>query len=296
LAAAKVSREQNIPYIIRPAGNLGVLTARHRWYLKRPYFWLFERRAFNRAAAIHCTSGLELRELDGLKIRARRFVVPNPVDITETIRSDPSSSLNEFLPALQPQHKLILSLGLFTWKKRLDVLLDAFVRLAPEFPEWRLILAGTQEDPQIVSRLRATVDAKQIADRVFFFDTVAGSIKNALFARAQIFALPSLHENFGVSVAEALSYGVPCVVSSGVALSSDVADAQAGLASESEVGAFAQSLRSLMADDALRARMASSARQLAQRFQPDAIAAQLDAQYEACLDDRMNRVTSNRES
>jgi glycosyltransferase involved in cell wall biosynthesis len=291
LAAAKASREYGIPYIIRPAGNLGLLTARHRWYLKRPYFWLFERRAFNGAAAIHCTSTLEMKELEGLKIRARKFVVPNPVEIVPAGRDDSGSELNQAFPALRQQHKVILSLCRLSWKKRLDVLLDAFIQLAPEFPEWRLILAGTQEDPRIAAQLRVTADAKQIADRVFFFDTVNGNLKNALFARAQVFALPSLHENFGVSVAEALAHGVPCVVSSGVALSSDVAEAKAGLVSESDAVVFAKSLRSLMGDDALRARLASGAQQLARRYQPDSIAAQLDLQYQICLD-QMRRAAS----
>ncbi len=81
LAAAKVCRQFDLPYIIRPAGNLGIVSSGHKWYVKRPYFYLFERRAFNRAAAIHCTSSEELRQMAGLRLRPRKFVVPNAVAV-----------------------------------------------------------------------------------------------------------------------------------------------------------------------------------------------------------------------
>ncbi len=81
LAAAKVCRQYDLPYIIRPAGNLGLVSSGHKWYVKRPYFFLFERRAFDRAAAIHCTSREELRQMANLQLRPRKFVVPNAVAV-----------------------------------------------------------------------------------------------------------------------------------------------------------------------------------------------------------------------
>ena len=105
---------------------------------------------------------------------------------------------------------------------------------------------------RIVEGLRDEAEQHGIATRVMLPGTVVGEAKAALYSRADIFAQPSLHENFGASVAEALMYGIPCVVSNGVALAPDVAEAGAGLICDSDSTALADSLARLMGDEDLR--------------------------------------------
>ena len=270
-AAAKVSRECDLPYIIRPAGNLGVISSGHKWYVKRPYFFLFERRNFERAAAIHCTSQEESRQMASLRLRTRKFVVPNAVAVerSATVSGDALATL---CPELKPHQKVVLYLGRITWIKRLDALLEGFIQVQQNFPDWCLILAGTLEDHRIVQRLREQAEKHGIASRVMLPGTVMGEAKAALFSRADIFAQPSLHENFGASVAEALCYGIPCVVSNGVALAPDVAEEGAGLVCESAPGPLADSLRQLMRDPELRSQCGRKALELARRYQPENVA------------------------
>ena len=96
------------------------------------------------------------------------------------------------------------------------------VRLAPVFPGWHLILAGPYEDREILGRLQRRIQEAGLARRVSLPGLVTAGLKAACFNRAEIFAQPSLHENFGMSVAEALLLGVPCIVSDGVALAEDI--------------------------------------------------------------------------
>ncbi len=154
------------------------------------------------------------------------------------------------------------------------------------FADWCLILAGTLEDMRIVQRLREEAERHGLGPRVMMPGTVVAEGKAALFDRADIFAQPSLHENFGASVAEALCYGVPCVVSDGVALAPDVAEAEAGFVCRSEAGALSDALRRLMSDPALRAQCGRKALELGRRYQPESVAAQLDVEYELCMRDR----------
>ena len=98
-AAAKVSREYKLPYIIRPAGNLGVVSSGHKWYVKRPYFYLFERRNFERASAIHCTSQEELRQMAGLRLRTRKFVIPNAVAVERSAATGTATRSRRFAPS-----------------------------------------------------------------------------------------------------------------------------------------------------------------------------------------------------
>jgi glycosyltransferase involved in cell wall biosynthesis len=249
--------------------------------VKRPYFFLFERRVFNRAAAIHCTSNDELQQMAGLHLRARKFVVPNAVSAAQP--AAPSAErLKELCPTLRPEQKTVLYLGRITWIKKLDALLEAFIQIERTFPDWCLILAGTLEDSRIVERLRSSAAEAGISERLMMPGTVLGDAKTAMFNRADIFAQPSLHENFGASVAEALGYGIPCVVSSGVALAPDVLEAGAGLVCESTPAALAKCLQQLMGDQELRQKCGRQARQLAAKYQPENVAAQLDVEYQLC--------------
>lgn len=282
LAAAGAAREFGIPYLVRPAGNLGVATRAHKAWRKRLYFALFERKAINAAAAIHCCSRKEERELAGAGVTPRTFVVPQPVESELSSIEPDLASLPRLCPTLRDEQRVLLYVGRVGWVKRLEVLLEAFVSLAPRFPDWHLIVAGTHEEPEIADALRQRAAAAGLADRVSLPGTVRGPQKAALLKRADLFAQASQHENFGLSVAEALFFGLPCVVSDGVAIGEDVARAGAGAVCPSQPAAFANALERLMADPAARQGCGAAAATLAQRFTPAAVADALAEEYGRC--------------
>lgn len=283
LAAAAAAREYDLPYIIRPYGNLGEVSRGHKSYRKRVYLFLFERRVYYRAAGIHCCSEKERSETEPLGLRARRFVVPQPVE-TDLLSVEPDTgALKRICPGLQADHRLLVFVGRIHFIKRLDWLLDAFVHLQREFPAWRLVLAGPHQDVEFTQRLHHTIRQAQLADRVFLPGMVRGAAKAALLARADLFAQPSMHENFGISLAEALMFGVPGVVAASVALAPEVAAAGAGLVWDGDVAALERSLRTLMQDDGARRACGARAAEMARRFAPEAVAEQLAREYQHCL-------------
>lgn len=284
LAAAAAAAEHGIPYIVRPAGNLGVAARGHKAMRKWLYFVLVERGAINRAAAIHCCSLKEQRELRGTGLAPRTFVVPQPVDVTLTDVAPDEAWLARLCPNLSDDEQILLYVGRVGFIKKLDVLMDAFTSLAAEFPRWRLVIAGTHEQPEIAATLLQRAAAAGLADRVALPGTVRGPQKAALMRRAALFAQPSQHENFGLSVAEALFFGLPCVVSDGVAIGDDVAAAGAGVVCRSQAAAMATALRPLMSDAGRRSACAAAASALAQRFAPASVAAQLAVEYSRCLE------------
>ena len=145
------------------------------------------------------------------------------------------------------------------------------------------MLAGTHEQRAIVQRLQKKIATYELGRRVFIPGAVFGNPKTAPLRRAAIFAQPSLHENFGIAVAEALGYGLPCVVSTGVAIGSDLVQGEAGLMCAGNATALAQALGKLMSDPELRAKYSRNASNIAVAYQPDHVAAELDIQYELCI-------------
>ncbi len=116
--------------------------------------------------------------------------------------------------------RYVLAVSRLHPKKNLEALIEAFVDEASRREEaWRLVIAGTGE-PHYVERLQSIRDRRTDRNRrVSFPGWVDGARKRELIARASLFALASLHENFGVSVLEALASGVPAFLSTEVDLS-----------------------------------------------------------------------------
>ncbi|WP_281843261.1 glycosyltransferase [Sinisalibacter aestuarii] len=92
-------------------------------------------------------------------------------------------------------------------KKGLNLLVDA-VQLLPE--RFTLDIYGSGSDTY-VAELKDKVESLDLTSRVKFHGLVSGIEKARAFTNCDIFCLPTYSENFGIVVAEALSYGTPVV-------------------------------------------------------------------------------------
>jgi glycosyltransferase involved in cell wall biosynthesis len=97
--------------------------------------------------------------------------------------------------------------------KGLETLLQAWQRLAASFPRWHLKIAGPLEGPYPaeVQELARRLELP----RVQFCGELRGEAKSAAYRQAELFILPSLSENFGFAIAEALAHGVPVITTQG---------------------------------------------------------------------------------
>jgi glycosyltransferase involved in cell wall biosynthesis len=116
----------------------------------------------------------------------------------------------------------VLFLGRLHPKKRLDLLIRAFLAGAP--PTFRLVVAGPDEGG-LWDRLMGEQLRNGVASRLVRVGTVGGADKVTLLAGARLFALPSEHENFGIAALEALAAGTPILLSPHVDLAAAAVDA-----------------------------------------------------------------------
>lgn len=264
LAAARAARHAGVPYVLSPRGMLvRELIARRSAWVKRAWIALFERRNVEAAAAVHCTSELEREELLALGLRPREaIVVPNGVEIP---------------PAPQPPARAdtILYLGRINWKKGLDRLIEAM----RDVPRGKLVVAGNDEE-DLAPRLGELAARLGLADRVAFPGFVAGAAKHELLGSAAVTVLPSVSENFGNAVLEAMAYGCPVVVTKGVGLAHAVQAAGAGVVAEANPAALASAIRTYVDDPAARAKAGAAAAALArERYGWDRVAAEMVGHY-----------------
>lgn len=108
-------------------------------------------------------------------------------------------------------HCEILSVGTLLPRKGHDVLLRALARLFDL--DWRLTIVGSPDrDPVHAHGLAALVEELGITRQVRFAGELIGAPLEALWQRADIFALASHLEGYGMVIAEALKRGIPPAV------------------------------------------------------------------------------------
>jgi glycosyltransferase involved in cell wall biosynthesis len=270
LAAARVAREAKVPYVLSPRGMLvGELIRRRNALIKRAWIALFERKNVEQAAAVHCTSELERSELLALGLTPRELiVVPNGVDLPDTAPAPHRHSREGGNP--------VLYLGRINWKKGLDRLIEAM----RDVPNARLVIAGNDEE-NLTPGLQRQAHAAGIADRVQFVGYVEGAAKDKLLTEAGVLVLPSVSENFGNAVLEAMAHGCPVVVTKDVGLAQDIQASGAGVVTDGDPPALGRAIASLLGDSARRAAAGAAARSLArERYGWDRIAADMARHYE----------------
>jgi glycosyltransferase involved in cell wall biosynthesis len=126
----------------------------------------------------------------------------------------------------------LLYMGRIAKKKRLDIAIQAFAYASKKSNlKMKFIVCGSGEERDVAS-LKKLVEDLQIQEEVDFRGWVDFTEKQQAFLESDCFILTSEDENFAIAAAEALSHGIPCILSSNVALASSVRKHSAGVVFE----------------------------------------------------------------
>jgi glycosyltransferase involved in cell wall biosynthesis len=151
------------------------------------------------------------------------------------------------LPPNPPaREKIVLSVGAIQKRKNTARLVEAFEAVDPG---WRLVLAGSAGFGS--ADILARIASSKARDRIDVTGYVSPAELSACYARASVFAFPSLDEGFGMPVLEAMAAGTPVVASNCSALPEVVGNA-ALMVDPTRVDSIAEALRTITADEDLR--------------------------------------------
>jgi len=192
--------------VISPRGTFGHAAFVGGSILKRAAWPLLQRPACRAAACFHATASSEAQEIRALGFDQPIAVVPNGIDVLPT-ECDAGT-----------RAKTVVFLGRIHPKKDIPTLMRAWHAIEPEYPEWSLCVAGSDETYYGVSGHLDEIKSlcgELALTRVSFVGDVHGGAKRELLNSAALFVLPTKNENFGIAVAEALAHGVPAIVTKG---------------------------------------------------------------------------------
>lgn len=302
-AAAAAARRASIPYVISPRGMLvPELIRRRSRFVKTLWLQLFEHPNFRHAAAIHFTSRREWEDARRVGIPVPRgFVVGNGVERVSNERRATSGEegedgrglgrgdVNESgvsrrtpEPPARAQssdsplsaRRFVLFLGRISWKKGLDRLVRAMALV----PEAQLVIAGNDEEG-LTPRLQELAGAMGVAERVVFVGHVGGPEKEDLLDSAAMLVLPSISENFGNVVLEAMAAGCPVVTTPEVGAAEIVEEEGAGQVVAGEPHALGSAIAELLRDEAARLEMGERGRIAARRYTWEVVAERMEEEY-----------------
>ena len=160
--------------------------------------------------------------------------------------------------------RVVLFFGGLKTRKNLGLLLDTWKALAPGHPDTTLLVAG---GGPLLADLKAQVGRLGLDGRVVFTGYVAEAEKAAHFNLGDVFFFPSAMEGFGLTVAEAMSSGLPVVASNRGSIPELVVEGEGGFVCDpSRPEAFVERLALILGDEGLGRKLGGANRERVERM------------------------------
>ncbi|MEH1869817.1 MAG: glycosyltransferase [Nostoc sp.] len=224
-AACKAAKNQDVPYVVSPRGALGPYSWQQKTAKKILYYLWQEHFNMTNAAGIHYTSKQELQECLWLKLPGKSFIIPNGLNTEFWQPALEEAKIWRKSQNLSEDEFILLNVGRLHHKKGLDLLPQALAPLRNL--NWRMVFVGGDDDGT-KAKLQHQFQAANLSDRVIFLERCEPKKLPAIYSAANLFVLPSRHENFGNVIVESLACGCPVLISDKVGLHDEVAEGCVG--------------------------------------------------------------------
>jgi len=203
LPVQKSAHIYDVPVFQTLRGALGPYSWRRSWWKKVPYFLLKERPLLQQATALHCTTSQEALEISWLGLKPRIHLLPNPLDLSSLQFSPTCGYAWRQRMGIPTDEPLFLVAGRLHHKKGLDLLPKILRAIAHR--NWQIAFVGKDEDGT-GRMLKRLFSQSGLAKRCHWFEHLPADQLAAPYNASDFLLLPSLHENFGNVVVEALAF------------------------------------------------------------------------------------------
>lgn len=245
-AARRQAAGRTCPLVVSPHGMLEPWALNNARWKKQLVARLFENGNLRQADCLHALCVAEAENFRRYGLKNPIAVIPNGVNIDEIqIPPDNEARAGGF-PGINGR-RCVLFLSRLHPKKGLGNMLQAWSRLAPNFGDWCLLIAGGGQ-PAYEQELKKTAVDLGLEQSVLFLGPLYGPAKRQALSVASVFALPSFSEGFSMAILEAAAAGIPVLLTPECNFP-ELAAAGAGVEVAPEAASVEKGLRQLLALD-----------------------------------------------
>jgi glycosyltransferase involved in cell wall biosynthesis len=225
------ARRTGVPYVSFTHGALDVFFKKRYplKHLKKLLYWPLQYRILRSARAVLFTCEAE-RDLALASFRPNGWnsvVVPFGTNPPGGVPSEQLDAFYSVMPGTRGR-RFLLFLSRIHEKKGCDLLIAAFARIAADYPDVDLVVAGPDQ-AGLQAGLQAQAREAGVRERIHWPGMLGGDVKFGAFRAAEAFVLPSHQENFGIVVAESLACGTPVLISNQVNIWREIEETGSGL-------------------------------------------------------------------
>lgn len=266
--------KSKIPYVIIPRSEFTKKAQRRKWYKKKIANFLICNKYAKKAASIHYLTRQEYED-SGDKWNKNHFIIPNGINIPRNRKVAFSTNGIKciFLGRVEP------------YQKGLDLLIEACGVIKNNLLDSRcsIIICGPNIEKK-KNYLVKLIHQKGLSSIVQFKDAVYSVEKEQALVNSDVFVLTSRFEGLSMALLEALSYGVPCIVTPGTNFDCEIGKYDAGwTASCSKEGIASAFLSMLKTSPSEWKTKSENALLLANNFQWEKIALNSHIEYKKIL-------------
>jgi glycosyltransferase involved in cell wall biosynthesis len=226
---------------------------------KRLYLRFIGLPDLNAADGIFALTPLEAEQLASLGVRSPIHIVPNGI-VRASSGSQESAKAFRVTHRIAASDRVILFVGRIMAKKRLEDIITAFAKLRATSGTLTLAIAGNiSQDPVYYRSLVEAATNLGCADGIRWLGFLDEQAKPAAFAAADCFVHASESEGMALAILEAMSAGLPTVVTRGCYMR-QAAEAGAVLECPQGAAALTDAIRKVMEDAILAANLRERAR------------------------------------
>lgn len=209
LAARKAAGKNGSKLLVSPHGMLEPWALNHSGWKKKLAGGLFESKNLRETDCLHALCAAEAENFRRYGLKNPIAIIPNGVDPEECVLPSGSAIIEKF-PDIRDRRR-ILFLSRLHSKKGLSNLLHAWQKLARDFKDWQLLIAGSG-DPAYENELKVAARDLISNKSVVFLGPIYGPDKRQILAVADIFILPSFSEGFSMAILEAAAAALPVLL------------------------------------------------------------------------------------
>lgn len=266
---ALILQKRKIPYVIVPRCQMTEKYLQNKKIKKIIASIVFFRHFARSAKSVHFLSDQE--KLDSEKYyKGNYYIAANGIDIKEDI-AYPNNS-----------NKIGIFIGRYSvWQKGLDIFTEAVSIAKEELKNAgiKFVMYGPESPSGSAKDAIALVEKYNIGDLVEVRGAVFDKEKENVLRNADFFFHTSRFEGMPMSVLEALSYGLPCLVTQGSNLREVVEENQAGWGADDTVESVVQGLRRMVHDLDGFSNISKNAMDVARKYAWESISEECHTHY-----------------